>query len=83
MPVVHLYQYHRNSDRSGHSLPALRNPAQSGGRCIGDVTELRISDRECAAPAVGQAVMDDFVPDHFEPDCADYIRSIFFARAHD
>ena len=56
---------------------------QSGGRGIGDVTELRISDRECAAPAVGQAVMDDFVPDHIEPDCADYIRSIFLAGAHD
>jgi hypothetical protein len=27
--------------------------------------------------------MDDFVPDHIEPDRADYIRSIFFARAHD
>jgi hypothetical protein len=26
--------------------------------------------------------MDDFVPDHIEPDCADYIRSIFLAGAH-
>ena len=27
--------------------------------------------------------MDDFVPDYIEPDCADYIRSIFLAGAHD